>query len=331
MLKKTLILGIILISLLIISTFSVNAEGYEKIKDYEDDVVDIIDFLSASQSKDLVTVSRPQIDITLLEYEQNGKTVTINLNVKGSISNTGILSEYINKLSTSEGLPDSLDEVVCYQILLSTSINEYEILYVNKEINITCLTEENTYIKPKSYSTDDSRLSITFDLLDSEETYEIMAATTHDAKYVTLIGYYYMDTAPEILNEIDFEVSIDSPLKGNVGKKISFSGEVDADSSEYIWSWDFGDGNTSEGQNPSHIYAEPGDYEVYLEVTDEYLNYGADSYSINITKASGNNVNNQNNDENQEDGLGSQLFIFIALIVIISIVGLAVLIYIIRR
>jgi len=34
------------------------------------------------------------------------------------------------------------------------------------------------------------------------------------------------------------------------------------------WSWDFGDGDVSSDQNPQHIYANPGLYNVSLEVTD---------------------------------------------------------------
>lgn len=34
------------------------------------------------------------------------------------------------------------------------------------------------------------------------------------------------------------------------------------------WMWGFGDGNTSDKQNPSHVYAQPGTYEVTLTVTN---------------------------------------------------------------
>ena len=34
------------------------------------------------------------------------------------------------------------------------------------------------------------------------------------------------------------------------------------------WSWDFGDGNSSNAQNPSHSFASDGSYTVELTVTD---------------------------------------------------------------
>jgi len=36
------------------------------------------------------------------------------------------------------------------------------------------------------------------------------------------------------------------------------------------WQWDFGDGNTSQLQNPPHIYADNGRYTVSLTVTNAY-------------------------------------------------------------
>ncbi|MGP5680072.1 PKD domain-containing protein [Glutamicibacter arilaitensis] len=43
----------------------------------------------------------------------------------------------------------------------------------------------------------------------------------------------------------------------------------DADGQIATYAWNFGDGNTASGQNASHEYAEPGDYQIKLVVTDE--------------------------------------------------------------
>ncbi|PKL59815.1 MAG: hypothetical protein CVV33_05910 [Methanomicrobiales archaeon HGW-Methanomicrobiales-4] len=34
-----------------------------------------------------------------------------------------------------------------------------------------------------------------------------------------------------------------------------------------VWLWDFGDGNTSEDQNPIHTYLEPGTYDISLKIS----------------------------------------------------------------
>jgi len=53
------------------------------------------------------------------------------------------------------------------------------------------------------------------------------------------------------------------------GRTVSFTdASADNDGSIISWFWDFGDGNTSTAQNPIHIYASDGDYNVNLTVTD---------------------------------------------------------------
>jgi len=61
------------------------------------------------------------------------------------------------------------------------------------------------------------------------------------------------------------------PYVGSVGEQISFDGSNSIDDSGDIaaWHWDFGDGATSNEQNPEHAYDERGIYNVELTVTDE--------------------------------------------------------------
>jgi len=51
---------------------------------------------------------------------------------------------------------------------------------------------------------------------------------------------------------------------------VAFDGSASADSDDSIaaYAWDFGDGGTGEGPAPTHVYAEPGTYDVRLTVTD---------------------------------------------------------------
>lgn len=46
-------------------------------------------------------------------------------------------------------------------------------------------------------------------------------------------------------------------------------GSTDPDGTIDSWGWDFGDGNTSADQHPSHTYAEAGSYQVTLRVRDD--------------------------------------------------------------
>lgn len=63
----------------------------------------------------------------------------------------------------------------------------------------------------------------------------------------------------------DFSASLTS---GTVPLTVSFNDL--STNSPSAWLWDFGDGETSTGQNPSHTYTTPGDYTVSLTATNDY-------------------------------------------------------------
>ena len=62
---------------------------------------------------------------------------------------------------------------------------------------------------------------------------------------------------------------------------------TDADGSVVSWSWDFGDGNSSTLQNPSHTYAAAGTYTAGLTVTDNEGATGSTSASVTVSDISG--------------------------------------------
>ena len=56
-----------------------------------------------------------------------------------------------------------------------------------------------------------------------------------------------------------------APTRGPAPLTVRFTDESTGGIS--TWSWDFGDGGTSDDQNPSHTYTEPGTYTVSLDVS----------------------------------------------------------------
>jgi len=64
------------------------------------------------------------------------------------------------------------------------------------------------------------------------------------------------------------EVDAGGDYEGEIGELIEFEGEAEGGVEPYNWSWDFGDGNISYEQNPTHVYNESGTFTVILTVTD---------------------------------------------------------------
>lgn len=83
-------------------------------------------------------------------------------------------------------------------------------------------------------------------------------------------------------NEDEFNVDAGDEYEGEIGEPIEFEGEAEGGVEPYNWSWDFGDGNTSTIQNPTHVYNETGTYTAILTVTDDEGNVASDSATVEI-------------------------------------------------
>lgn len=65
-------------------------------------------------------------------------------------------------------------------------------------------------------------------------------------------------------------------------KEIQFTdNSTDPENKPVSWLWDFGDGNTSELQTPTHKFATEGDYNVTLTVTDD--ENATDTYTMTVS------------------------------------------------
>ena len=58
------------------------------------------------------------------------------------------------------------------------------------------------------------------------------------------------------------------------------TGSADLDGTIDSYAWDFGDGATSDEQNPEHSYTDPGTYQVTLTVTDDDGDQGSVTHSV---------------------------------------------------
>jgi len=103
-----------------------------------------------------------------------------------------------------------------------------------------------------------------------------VGSTWRDPHTHILYGYLHA------LVEGELEVYADGPYYGLINVPVQFSGFAIGGYPPYIYHWDFGDGNTSNEQNPGYIYSSPGDYIVTLTVTDDSGNVSDNSTFAHI-------------------------------------------------
>ncbi len=92
------------------------------------------------------------------------------------------------------------------------------------------------------------------------------------------------DDEDEDEDEDELEVDAGDEYEGIVGELIEFEGEADGGVEPYTWNWSFGDGNMSTDQNPTHAYAELGEYDVELIVTDAEDTTASDETTVEIVE-----------------------------------------------
>jgi len=75
-----------------------------------------------------------------------------------------------------------------------------------------------------------------------------------------LTGINVFGNAPVADCDADFEFTVS-------GLTVTFTDISAADPGPILsWNWNFGDGTTSTEENPTHTYAEPGEYDVCLTI-----------------------------------------------------------------
>ncbi|HVX01899.1 MAG TPA: PKD domain-containing protein [Nitrososphaera sp.] len=79
-----------------------------------------------------------------------------------------------------------------------------------------------------------------------------------------------------------FRVTEDNFFKIKVGEKAPFVGAARDGVEPYRYTWNFGDGEISQLQNATHVYAKEGNYKVILTVTDAAGTAVSVSNTVNV-------------------------------------------------
>jgi PKD repeat protein len=86
--------------------------------------------------------------------------------------------------------------------------------------------------------------------------------------------------------DASYDVDAGGPYTGVIGEEpVQFNGTATGGIWPYYWNWDFGDGSTSELEDPVHSYARPGNYNVTLEGFDSDLSGDIDTTTVTVTVA----------------------------------------------
>jgi PKD repeat protein len=89
------------------------------------------------------------------------------------------------------------------------------------------------------------------------------------------------DTTTAYIND-ELIANTNGPYGGIIDAPVNFYGSAIGGFPPYEWEWDFGDGNNSNQQNPSHIYENSGEYEITLTVEDQRGFQAVDTTMITI-------------------------------------------------
>jgi parallel beta-helix repeat protein len=146
--------------------------------------------------------------------------------------------------------------------------------------------DDSNYFSDSGYDSTTGRWEITFTPPSDAEvgiyTFQVQF-TDDDSAESTPFG---ATTSLDLKNSLP-TVTIDEPTSGTHKKgsiKFEATGYDDEDSSPR-WHWDFGDGEFSEEESPSHEFSKPGDYTITVTITDSDEDTATDTVTVTISEA----------------------------------------------
>ena len=210
-----------------------------------------------------------------------------------TIENTYLLFDLTNLEINTENII-SVDLALYQPILLGPSVyvgvyscsstdwNEFEITWSNAP----AFSQEPLDVTAVAFADEWYYWNVTEEAKSAQPGFLALVLSVAVAKSEDVQAWFeskdgYSDNPPHL--EIWYEATLEtepeppvasftySPLSLQVNDLITFdaSGSSDADGAIISYAWDFGDGETSSRQNPTHAYSQEGSYSVTLTVTDD--------------------------------------------------------------
>jgi len=109
------------------------------------------------------------IDVVQASYEQDDGLVTLSMQVAGVIENRGHWNDWVSNNETTE--------LIEYSFAVATSEQEYMISYVNQS-GVLLVNTSQTNLTSSDFTVINDTLSITFPLVNPEETFENLSVIT---------------------------------------------------------------------------------------------------------------------------------------------------------
>jgi len=156
-------------------------------------------------------------------------------------------------------------------------------------VSIVAVTE-NAPIDSKQKALDATIASITVNNTEEPSVYVQEELTFNSGDNTTVGIYFYNDANVETrLDEFAIEIGTPGAVPPSAGFNLEQSAAdyleysfTDGSTDAVSWEWDFGDGNTSMDQNPTHTYATHNVYDVTLTVKNAAGLEGSLTKSIDI-------------------------------------------------
>lgn len=303
--KKTYIVLLSIVSILVISTINVSAyDGSITITDGTSDVKKTDD-----EGNQWENYRYDNIDIKELKCVQTSKKVEITL----KLNETGVIEDSFSAF---------------YLIaLITTGIDGAFMMVYNSDIlgefggtdPILIFDGQGDLISPTSFSgVDTNTLSVSFNLKSSNERVISIGASAFKTTETGTSNFTYTDSAPDFFDEASFGMNIYPDAGGfyevNVSETFQLSGTLEEGSpSDYDWIWVI-DNTSIEliGQNPTHIFKTKDTYTGRLYVYDGEGNWGLDTFELSVKGTSTNGGNN-----NEQPGFELIFFILAAAIALL--------------